>query len=367
MSVLQLKPVPHRSTWLQSAACRALRRLAKTALLPPVRAYRRDPRLLPSRQVAILRYHAICGAEGYAYADPVHLHFAGGVRRHCRYLSPATTRCCGSKRSRRACEPDEAAAAQRRVDHVRRRLCRQSRRGPYPQPLRRRRRRSTSPPDCLAGGAPFWPSEIRHLVPAVPAPALQPRRRAHRHRDLRFATTPSARRRFAPSPNCSSRNAIPVREALRAQLREAAGRSAAPACMLTWERVVRDASPRHDDRRAHADASEPAERRARGRDARDHRRRRPGSKRDRRAVDDVLVSQRRRRALLHARSPARRAPTAATWPRRRRATRSPAPTSDLYALERIEVEERLEDLVFALEVERFAFKPARSQSHRAGA
>ena len=31
--------------------------------------------------------------------------------------------------------------------------------------------------------------------------------------------------------------------------------------------------------------------------------------------------------------------------------------SDLYALERIEVEERLEDLVFALELERFAFKP----------
>ena len=33
------------------------------------------------------------------------------------------------------------------------------------------------------------------------------------------------------------------------------------------------------------------------------------------------------------------------------------PGSDLYALERIEVEERLEDLIFALEVERFAFKP----------
>jgi hypothetical protein len=32
-------------------------------------------------------------------------------------------------------------------------------------------------------------------------------------------------------------------------------------------------------------------------------------------------------------------------------------TSDPYALERIEVEERLEDLIFALEVERFAFKP----------
>ncbi len=33
-------------------------------------------------------------------------------------------------------------------------------------------------------------------------------------------------------------------------------------------------------------------------------------------------------------------------------------TSDLYALERIQVSERLEDLAFALEVERFAFKPS---------
>jgi hypothetical protein len=33
------------------------------------------------------------------------------------------------------------------------------------------------------------------------------------------------------------------------------------------------------------------------------------------------------------------------------------PASDLYALERIEVEEELSDLVFALEVERFGFKP----------
>jgi hypothetical protein len=32
--------------------------------------------------------------------------------------------------------------------------------------------------------------------------------------------------------------------------------------------------------------------------------------------------------------------------------------SDLFALQRIEVEERLEDLIFALEVERFAFAPA---------
>jgi hypothetical protein len=32
--------------------------------------------------------------------------------------------------------------------------------------------------------------------------------------------------------------------------------------------------------------------------------------------------------------------------------------SDVYALERVEVEESVQDLAFALEVERFAFKPA---------
>jgi hypothetical protein len=34
------------------------------------------------------------------------------------------------------------------------------------------------------------------------------------------------------------------------------------------------------------------------------------------------------------------------------------PRSDPYALERVQVAERVEDLVFALEVERFAFRPA---------
>jgi peptidoglycan/xylan/chitin deacetylase (PgdA/CDA1 family) len=34
------------------------------------------------------------------------------------------------------------------------------------------------------------------------------------------------------------------------------------------------------------------------------------------------------------------------------------PQSDLFALERVHVAEQLEDLIFALEVERFAFKPA---------
>ena len=43
--------------------------LAKTALLR-LGGYGVMRRVLPSRQVAILRYHAICGAEGHGYADP---------------------------------------------------------------------------------------------------------------------------------------------------------------------------------------------------------------------------------------------------------------------------------------------------------
>ncbi len=40
------------------------------------------------------------------------------------------------------------------------------------------------------------------------------------------------------------------------------------------------------------------------------------------------------------------------------------PESDPYALERVQVAERLEDLVFALEVERFAFRPAPRPAQR---
>ena len=42
------------------------------------------------------------------------------------------------------------------------------------------------------------------------------------------------------------------------------------------------------------------------------------------------------------------------------------PASGPYALERVQVAERLEDLVFALEVERYAFKPAPRERERQG-
>jgi len=43
--------------------------------------------VLPSRGVAILRYHAICGDEGYWYADPGICVTPQAFEKHCRYLS----------------------------------------------------------------------------------------------------------------------------------------------------------------------------------------------------------------------------------------------------------------------------------------
>lgn len=60
--------------------------LAKTLLLQTgaLTAFRRA---LPSRSLAILRYHAICGPEGYGYADPQICITAAAFERHVAYLA----------------------------------------------------------------------------------------------------------------------------------------------------------------------------------------------------------------------------------------------------------------------------------------
>ena len=44
-------------------------------------------RLRPSRNIAILRYHAVCGPEGYPYADPHLCVTPAGFERHVAYLA----------------------------------------------------------------------------------------------------------------------------------------------------------------------------------------------------------------------------------------------------------------------------------------
>ena len=61
---------------------------AKTALLR-MGGYAALRRVLPSRGLAILRYHAICGPEGYEYADPQICITPDSFERHVEYLTGA--------------------------------------------------------------------------------------------------------------------------------------------------------------------------------------------------------------------------------------------------------------------------------------
>jgi hypothetical protein len=60
--------------------------VAKTALLR-LGGYTAFRRIVPSRGAAILRYHAICGDEGAAYADPSICVSPVNFERHVRYLA----------------------------------------------------------------------------------------------------------------------------------------------------------------------------------------------------------------------------------------------------------------------------------------
>ena len=152
------------------------------------------------------------------------------------------------------------------------------------------------------------------------------------------------------------RNPIPVREALRAQLRTHVSRLEMPRVMLTWDEVremhrlgmtIGSHTMTHPNlpsagitaareemvtarARLEAEIGAPVTMFSY-----------PNGGADRYMTPDV------QQAALEA------GYEAATTSRNAFAGR----TSDLFALERIEVEESLEELVFALEVERFAFKP----------
>jgi hypothetical protein len=76
---------PVRANPLRALRSRAAP-LIKTALLH-AGGYAALRRLLPSRRVAILRYHAICGKEGYRYADPGICISPRAFEDHVRYLA----------------------------------------------------------------------------------------------------------------------------------------------------------------------------------------------------------------------------------------------------------------------------------------
>ena len=326
--------------------------LAKTALLR-TGGYAAIRALLPSRYLAILRYHAICGPEGYEYADPQICITPENFERHVAYLSRAyaVIRLDDAAARIAAGQPLPANAVALTFDDG------------YADNLAAARILAKYgatatfyiTAGCLADGQPFWPSEIRHLVAAVRTPRLQVEA-AGVALDLPLGAGTERTAAVKALTKAFKSNVIPVREALREALRRQAGDPPMRRIMLTWDEVremhrlgmtigshtmTHPNLPSAGPQAARAELAASRARLEQETQAPVTMFSYPNGGADRYLNEDVQAAVRETGYL------------AATTSRNAFATTA----SDLYALERIEVEERLEDLVFALELERFAFKP----------
>jgi peptidoglycan/xylan/chitin deacetylase (PgdA/CDA1 family) len=327
--------------------------LAKTAAMH-LGAYAALRSLLPSRRIAILRYHAICGPEGYAYADPAICITPAAFERHVAYLASSYSvwplRDAVAALKRRAPLPPNAVAItfdDGYADNLvaARILHRFGLSGTF-----------FITAGCLAGEQPFWPAEVRALIGAVKGPRLRliangVRLEIPLRDDVeRAAAMKTVSQLFKANP-------ISVREALREQLRRAAGTATAPACMLRWDDVAElhrlgmtiGAHTLTHPNLPNADPSDAWREIDGSRKRLEHETGAPvtlfaypngGAER---YMTPTIASMVERAGFVGAATSA---------------NGFAGPHSNLFALERIQVYERLEDLVFALEVERFAFQPA---------
>jgi peptidoglycan/xylan/chitin deacetylase (PgdA/CDA1 family) len=327
--------------------------LAKSAALH-LGAYAALRYLLPSRQIAILRYHAICGTEGHAYADPAICTSPAAFERHVQYLAanysvlplvhiaeslrtgrPLPTNCVAITFDDGYSDNFEAA----RVLH------RYGLSGTF-----------YITAGCMAGGEPFWPAEIRTLIRAMRDDVV----RLSTYRGTTEIPLRSELERQAAVKTLSrlfKSHPIAVRERLREQLRAAAGVADVPCHMLRWEQIaemqrlgmtIGAHTLTHPNlpRAGEADAwKEIAGSKARlerelGTAVTMFSYPNGGAER----YMDSAVARLVEKAGFAAATTSRNALAGAD--------------SDLYALERVQIREGLADLVFALEVERFAFRPA---------
>jgi peptidoglycan/xylan/chitin deacetylase (PgdA/CDA1 family) len=336
--------------------------MAKTALLH-TGGYAAIRALAPSRYLAILRYHAICGAEGYGYADPQICITPENFERHVAYLSRSysVVRLDDATARIAAGEPLPANAVAITFDDG------------YADNLQAARILAKYgatatfyiTAGCLAGGLPFWPSEIRHLVAAIRAPRLR-LAVAGVELDLPLESERDRVAAVKALTKAFKSNLIPIRDELREQLRRFAGSPDLPRIMLTWDEVremhrLGMTIGSHTMTHPNLPSAGPEAARAELKASRQRLEQEtqapvtmfsyPNGGADRYLNADVQTAVKETGYR------------AATTSRNAFATTH----SDLYALERIEVEERLEDLVFALELERFAFKPQPRSGERQGA
>jgi len=322
------------------------------SLLLGSRFYSVFRRVLPSRRLAILRYHAVCSPDA-GYADPGICVSPAAFEQHAAYLAAHYS----------VLALPEAVAALRRGTTLPPNAVAVTFDDGYADNLAAARvlHRVGLPgtfyitAGCLAGEQPFWPAEIRALIPAV---KTSPLNLMADGRSVQIPLGDDVQRRAAirTISRLFKAHSIPARESLREQLRRAAGAVRVPECMLRWEDVAemqRLGMTIGSHTVTHPNLPNAGEIDAR-REVRDSKARLerelgtpvtmfsyPNGGAERYMTPEVahLV----REAGFEAATTSRNA--------------FAGPDSDLYALERVQVSERLEDLAFALEVERIALQP----------
>lgn len=312
-------------------------------------------RTRPNQRVAILRYHAVCGPEGYEYADPHICVSVDAFRAHVEYLTShyAVISLDDAVKALRGARPLPDNAVVLTFDDG------------YADNLVAARilheHHATATfyltADCLAGGQPFWPSEVRQIVPRLAGPALKLELRDRRF-EWPLGEADHCEAAIQGVTRLYKSVTIPQREVLRVQLRALAGiERPLPSPMLTWDEV-REMQRLGMTMGAHT-LTHPNLPSAGLIDA----------------TAEIVGAKRRLEQELGTEVTQFSYPNggAETYYNEdlQRAVREAGylgsatsrngfagPGSDPYALERIQVAERVEDLAFALEVERFAFAPA---------
>jgi peptidoglycan/xylan/chitin deacetylase (PgdA/CDA1 family) len=325
--------------------------VAKTILLNSG-AYSALRRVLPSRKLAILRYHAVCELDA-GYATPGICVSPGAFEQHVAYLA-ANYHVLSL--------PDAVASLQRGVTLPHNAVVITFDDGyadnlAAARTLQRYGLTATFylTAGCLAGGAPFWPAELRGLVMAIAGPAIALRLNGT------TVTVPisSGQERMAAISRLTKMfksHPIPVREELRDQLRTLAGSVETTSPMLTWSQVAEMhrmgmVMGSHTMTHPNLPSAGPADAWREISESKSTLERELG-------VPVTMFSYPNGGAERYVTSEVARLVRDAGFNAATTSTNAFAgPESDLFALERVQVQERLEDLVFALEVERFVFKP----------
>jgi peptidoglycan/xylan/chitin deacetylase (PgdA/CDA1 family) len=314
-------------------------------------------RLFPSRQLAILRYHAICGPEGHAYASPGICVTPESFERHVAYLTRAYAVVPLQDAVRRLISgsplPPNAVAItfdDGYADNLgaARTLAKYGATATFYVTA-----------GCLEGGEPFWPAEIRYLVHAATAERIVLSGASVRL-ELKLQS-PGERAAAIRRLTCVIKShPIEVRERIREQLRSRAGSSVMPRVMLTWDELremhrlgmtIGSHTMTHPNLPSAGLA-------AAARELVDSRRRLqneinapvtmfsyPNGGAERYYSRELMASVRDAGY------------TAAVTSRNALASHA----SDPYALERVRVQDQLSHLLFALEVERFVFRNGRER------